>query len=264
MPRLLPKIEAANRFVNENYYCAGKNVDWLCDAKIICLGENHLDETHQQNNGLLIDELLDVRDVENKDIALVEGALEDVATSKQIQYVWKQSLLDREGWDNRQGKLSGHLTLAGFYSVFAGAIIGHPLVKLGALCFAVLKIKPVMACSAFLISMGASYFKNTKTQEIFKKAVEETVPISNQHMIQIIEKNLQRRKVYVTAGAAHFDGALYNDFEAVALLQDYLKDKKHIILIPKDLKGYTRKKTQLPSSPLNFSQRVINKLQRVF
>lgn len=223
MPPLIKRIEKANQFLIQNYNCAANNVDCLEDAKIICLGEVHTEDSHRKNNGAVIDEIIGMS---RRDILIEESTPEKIDHSQQGKYVKK--FIERAGWDNRPPKLrSNGDSILDIFSDIRPLIIGagvygifFPSDELGYISYA-----------AFLLGISALIVDIQKTQSQLGEFLG-----SNQNMCKVIGKNLRRRKVFVIAGSAHLQihpGYERMSSQGVKELREYLNREKHIILIPK-------------------------------
>lgn len=252
MPALIEKIEEANRFVRENYYCAGKSVDYLSDAKIVCLGENHSKDIHRKNNGAVIDELIGKS---NSDVVLVEEPQEGVFLSERVflseqdKYVTKS--IARYGWDNRLlGSLEKLESLrsvpfgeictklgSGLYMVILSEYCGNPMNFLNPSYKEIIFGGLILWSVYDVINSWNTLKKIQITMEKNKIINANEFLGSNQNMCKIIEKNLGYRKIYVTAGWGHFHPYSHlvqkKVVQGVRELHEYLKDKKHMILIPR-------------------------------
>lgn len=238
MPALIEKIEVANRLVRENYYCLRKNIDYLSEAKIVCLGERHTEKIHKKNNGAMIDELIGKS---NSDVILVEALQENVHLSKQAKYVTKS--IARNGWDIRGEDSLKEFKLLTFMPYAISTMLVTVLcMGLGSIysgnhmSFLSPSYREIIAGGLMLLSVNAVRNLRKALKENQMTIANEFLS-SNQNMCKIIEKNLEHRKIYVIGGWSHFIRPLpclgQKGVQGVRELHEYLKDMKYVILIPK-------------------------------
>jgi hypothetical protein len=91
--KILVQYQKVESFVKNKFKVLAKNVEYLVQAEVICLGESHGNQEHMQNNALLIDVLSE----KDTDLILVEHDEEGAFRSDQAKYV--RSPVPVQGWD---------------------------------------------------------------------------------------------------------------------------------------------------------------------
>lgn len=206
--KFLKTAEKVNRFISNHFDIYSKNVNDVCEAEVICLGEIHGTLSHMLRNGQLIDAL-----ATKDDLLLVERDDNIGGQSDQDKFV--QSPIQIKGWDKRDPDLEYELT---------SSLGARATNAIGRLLFG-----------------DESRNGAEDTRELFQKVIDN-LPDRNQHMCKVIANHLKPgRRIFVIAGKGHFllpdenkkeDLNLEGQRIAVEETLDYLQTKKYAILVP--------------------------------
>lgn len=221
------------QFIDANYHRLG-NVREAKDAKIICIGERHPSVRHRQINATVINSL---KGGIYDDMLLLEARLGEEEQSPSHTYV--ERTIKIQGWDTRDNRLVTFLQdIHGITRVttpVSGVAFGVSLIAWW---------NPLILG----ISFSASLASHIIIGVIGMNRMMATFVSSNQEICKAIDKNfLSSKKIFVIGGAAHFssnqqilgwDTELPEEMvKGVKVVEEHLKDKQHLILIPKTLQG---------------------------
>lgn len=201
------------KYVDQHFVRISGNVEHLDEAEIIGLGETHIVDAHRVRNAKVIDDL-----AAPNDLILVEHDERREFRSDQAQFV--QSGLQIYGWDDRSGESDD---AAGRMNTAATA---------GALALPLIFVFPPLGIGLAASSFG--YFCSQGKRD--GKIIDQELPMRNENMCRTIDKCRENgRKIYVIAGSAHFEPSETSQEQQkmYELTINYLKDKKHVLLVPK-------------------------------
>jgi hypothetical protein len=199
-------------FVKKHFEVISQNVKHLDEAEVICFGETHGTYHHMFHNAQVIDALAEPE----SDLILVEHDDKLSFRSDQAKYV--KTPLPVKGWDKLDEKIIKELSKK-------------------------LSLDPISLISQ--IFFGRISTKKLEDMKWATQKIIDDLPDRNRHMCKTIEENrAKKRRIYTIAGSGHLSmpdkkkvDYLNTDSkpQEVAYKEtlEYLKTKKHAILIPK-------------------------------
>ncbi|NGX37812.1 MAG: hypothetical protein K1000chlam2_00975 [Chlamydiae bacterium] len=232
MPPLTKKINDFNKAVREYYHCPFGTVKYIEDAQIICLGECHTNSENRKVNTDLVEAFSQI----NALLLEEYKELDDGPRIEPMQLTYRPHGIELQGWDSMNSfeKLS-------FYLKLAIGTIGFTIYPAIVLKELIQYLKQESTVLEYLLPIGGAILSFAIFNRHMIHQLETGLRDRNHNMHKSIEKNLNKfRKIFVVAGYAHFTTELptfskCNNKQDIEELQDYLKDKKSIILIPRNL-----------------------------
>lgn len=222
----LKKRKELAQFVSEHYTRIAGNVEHLDEAEVIGLGETHIVEDHRVRNAKVIDEL-----AEPGDLILLEYDERDCEEARVLQAGHVKSVLPIMGWDDRSGG-STDAAIKIQINALAG-VLASPFFMIHTIS------NPVVGAISALSYYGYLKWDSNKASEI----IDRELPMRNESMCKRVDENRKEdRRIYVIAGSNHFSRqdlrlgkTSENQEKMYDLTVDSFKDKKFVLLVPKDI-----------------------------